>query len=507
MSLEKEEIKITFKDGLRETDPYSGGVTQSLAGDNKESKKEFYSLSDYDIRVLQKEIDKKSKIYIDMAKEQGLITEEDVAYLRPYYQDTMTLYGKFYDILISALGHPQGCHRNDLEDGEKDNTDYSQTYITPNNSMILTYDNLISDSDIEDCKVYLSLPGIKNVIRAVEKIKKGGKYDQAYQQELKKLEQQYSVDSQEYQTKKSQLIPPYKRLKDILRATISVPIYDSIDKIIKKITSEGNFQIAEAKDKFNSNLSAQDNSFYENKKNYRDKKICFYKNGYYFEIQFKVQHLEQADKKSHFYYEKLRQKIDKYGALPMNSEQKKHLKKEIIWLERDIQKINRKGIDDYNQFILDVALKKDTRIKKEKIRNLRQAYAESKDEEERQRLQREIYKQSQSINSAPVTQEAEAFIKNNFMVRPYKALNMQDEFSNFPPKLQSFAMLNYFLVSQRYRGSITGNILENYQEQYELAQAERRQQEQNIMDMEFQCYKETQLKKIMMQDYQKHLRN
>ena len=173
------EIEIErLTEGPRETDPYSGGVTQSLAGDSKESKAAFYSLEDADIRVLQKDIDKKSQRYIILAQEQGLISQEDVNYLMPYYQDSMTLYGKFYDILVEALGRSQGCYRNDLEAGEEDSKNYSQTYITPSNSMMLIYSNLIDDPDLEENRVILSLPGMKSVVRAVEKIKQGGKYDQ-----------------------------------------------------------------------------------------------------------------------------------------------------------------------------------------------------------------------------------------------------------------------------------------------------------------------------------------
>ena len=510
MSTESKELKEIELDrlteGPRETDPYSGGVTQALAGDSLESKAAFYSLDDADIRVLQKDIDKKSQVYIQLAAEQNLISQEDVDYLMPYFKDSMTLYGKFYDILVEALGRPQGCYRNDLEAGEEDNKNYSQTYITPSNSMLLTYSNLIEDPDLEENTVFLSLPGMKSIVRAVEKIKKGGKYDQAYQQDLQELEKRYPQKGQKYQAEKSKIQKPYQRLKDILRATISVPTYEMIDKVIDKIISQGNFKVVETRDKFNANKSAQDDNFYNNKKNYRDKKICFEKNGYYFEIQFKVQHLEKADKLSHELYEKLRAKLDEYANTPKENEaQREKLHQEIIWLERSIQAINRQGIDDYNAFILATALKKDTRIKKEKIRALRQKFSESKDEQARHQLQTEIYHQSQSFHAAPVSPEAEEFIKNNFMVRPYKAIDQQHEFSGLSPELQSFAMLNYFLVSQRYRGSISGTLPPDYERAYNQAQSERDQAKQKQLDKEYRQYQRTRRKskqiKLSQKDY------
>lgn len=512
MSTESKELKEIELDrlteGPRETDPYSGGVTQALAGDSLESKAAFYSLDDADIRVLQKDIDKKSQVYIRLAAEQNLISQEDVDYLMPYFKDSMTLYGKFYDILVDALGRPQGCYRNDLEAGEEDNKNYSQTYITPSNSMLLTYSNLIEEPDLEENNVYLSLPGMKSIVRAVEKIKKGGKYDQAYQQDLQELEKRYPQKGVEYQEEKNKIQKPYQRLKDILRATISVPTYEMIDKVIDKIVSQGNFKVIETRDKFNANKSAQDDNFYNNKKNYRDKKICFEKNGYVFEIQFKVQHLEKADKLSHKLYEQLRQKLDEYANTPKsNHTQREQLHKEIIWLERDIQAINRQGIDDYNAFILETALKKDTRIKKEQIRALRQQFSESKDGKERDHLQKEIYRQSQSLNASPVSPEAEEFIKNNFMVRPYKAINKQNEFANLSPELQSFAMQNYFLVSQRYRGSISGTLPPEYDEAYTQALAERDKREQEQMDKECLQYEKTRTSKKLILSRKNYYRN
>ena len=232
------------------------------------------------------------------------------------------------------------------------------------------------------------------------------------------------------------------------------------------------------------------------------------KNGYVFEIQFKVQHLEKADKLSHKLYEQLRQKLDEYANTPKsNHTQREQLHKEIIWLERDIQAINRQGIDDYNAFILETALKKDTRIKKEQIRALRQQFSESKDGKERDHLQKEIYRQSQSLNASPVSAEAEEFIKNNFMVRPYKAINKQNEFANLSPELQSFAMQNYFLVSQRYRGSISGTLPPEYDEAYTQALAERDKREQEQMDKECLQYEKTRTSKKLILSRKNYYRN
>lgn len=168
--------------------------------------------------------------------------------------------------MISVLGEPQTCRRNDLEPGEVDDKNYSLTYVTPNNSMLLTYPNISDDIDLAESKMYFTMPGMKNVARAVAKIQKGGKYDEAYREELAALARQHPRGGKTYQRSVAALTPVHERLKDVLRATISVPTYDSIEKIISKITRASGFKVAETKDKFRANRSASDNSFYENKK-------------------------------------------------------------------------------------------------------------------------------------------------------------------------------------------------------------------------------------------------
>jgi len=484
-----------LSEGPRETDPFDGGVTLPLAGEDLASKAAFYSLEDNDIRALQKTVDRKALNYIDQAEKQGVITPEGAAYLRSYYEDSMQSYNRFYDTLIGVLKRPGMCRRNDLEPGEVDDKNYSETYITPNNSMLLVYPPITDDPDLSDNNVFVTLPGMKNISRAVAKIAAGGKYDVAYQKEIEELRLQYGENNPVFRKKCAALTPPYMRLQDVLRCTISVPTYDSIEKVISLFATRNEFEICAAKDKFQENLSAHDTRFWDNKKNYRDKKICLKKDNMYFEIQFKVQLLEKADKLSHAHYEKLREKIDEYNRADKNDlDLCRRLEHEKTWMEWGIQNINRKGIDEYNLFILDVALKKDTRLKKEKIRQLRQRFAECKDEAERQKLQKEIYMAGQSLNAAPVTPEAQTFIQNNFIVRPYKAIDRQHEFSAARPELQSFAMLNYFLVSPRYRATISGRMPDDYNEKYNQAVRERERIEAVQLEKECRLYRQEQKK-------------
>ena len=70
--------------------------------------------------------------------------------------------------------------------------------------------------------------------------------------------------------------------------------------------------------------------------------------------------MEKADSLSHPLYEKLREKIDEFNRTDQSDfDARNRLEREKTWLEWEIRKINRKGIDDYNLFILDKALKKE----------------------------------------------------------------------------------------------------------------------------------------------------
>lgn len=479
-------------EGPRETDPFDGGVTAPLAGNDLASKAAFYTLEDNDIRFLQKSVDKKAIDYINKSEASGMITPEGAEYLRMYYQDSMSSYAQFYYAMLKVLGAPQSCRRNDLEPGEVDTKNYSETYITPNNSMILSYPNQDNDPDLAESNMYFTLPGMKDVVRAVAKISRGGKYEMAYQKELANLGYKYKKGGAAYQRAAATLTPVHLRLKDVLRGTISVPTYDSIEKVIEMITKTSGFEVAETKDKFQANRSAKDRALYENKKNYRDKKICFKKDNIFFEIQFKVQLLEKADNLSHSLYEKLREKIDEQNRADKNDiELCNRLEREKIWMEWDIQNINRKGIDDYNLFVLDIALKKDTRLKKDQIRRLRKEYDVCTDKKERLKLRREIYRVNQSVNAAPVRDEAQTFIKNNLIVRPFKAIDQQREFVSARPELQSFAMLNYFLVSPRYHGTIPGKLSDGYRDKYYQAQTARIRNEQETLQKEYLIYQQS----------------
>ena len=103
-----------------------------------------------DIRILQKAVDKKAIAYIDWAEKQEMITPEGAEYLRSYYTDSMQSYADFYDTMTQVLGRPSKCLRNDLAPEEQDDINYSETYITPNNSMLLVYPPITDDPDLVD---------------------------------------------------------------------------------------------------------------------------------------------------------------------------------------------------------------------------------------------------------------------------------------------------------------------------------------------------------------------
>ena len=68
-------------------------------------------------------------------------------------------------------------------------------------------------------------------------------------------------------------------------------------------------------------------------------------------------------------------------------------------------------------------------------------------------------------------------------------------------------MQNYFLVSQRYRGSISGKLPPEYDETYTQALAERDKREQEQIDKECLQYEKTRTSKKLILSRKNYYRN
>ncbi len=148
------------------------GLVKSIANDK------FMHLDRMQIFVEQEEQDKKNLEAINVAYENSEIDRDTKKYLENLYSDTMYRYGMIYSALEKVLGKPKGIKFKDLGTGELQEiyrqngkvVDYSKRCITPSTSVQVVFTDKYGND------LNLDLPGIKNIERAIEKVKVGGKY-------------------------------------------------------------------------------------------------------------------------------------------------------------------------------------------------------------------------------------------------------------------------------------------------------------------------------------------
>lgn len=122
------------------------------------------------------------------------ISKESRDYLAKHYSNTMYKYGNMYYILQKNLGKAVRIKFKDLRTGKKtvilhENgkpVSNSLRCVTPGTSVEIEFTDKYGKS------MYLTMPGIKNVERAIEKIKEGGKYDLAYREDTKNVRIKYA---------------------------------------------------------------------------------------------------------------------------------------------------------------------------------------------------------------------------------------------------------------------------------------------------------------------------
>ncbi|MFV0627328.1 MAG: hypothetical protein ACK5N8_08275 [Alphaproteobacteria bacterium] len=160
----------------------------------------FMSLDRMEIFVEQEEQDEKNILAIKQAHENGEVDKDTVDYLSDLYNNTMYKYGVIYHALEESLGKPKSIKFKNLKTGELKDiyrkngkvVDYSKRCITPSTSVQVVF------SDKYGNDLFLDLPGIKNTERAIEKVKVGGKYHTAYENDKKKIRVNFASQSEEF---------------------------------------------------------------------------------------------------------------------------------------------------------------------------------------------------------------------------------------------------------------------------------------------------------------------
>lgn len=128
------------------------------------------------------------------------INKDTRDYLAKHYSNTMFMYGNMYYLLQKSLGAPKRIKFKDLKTGKKiplyhengDPMSSSLRCVTPSTSVEIEFTDKYGKS------MYLTLPGIKNVERAIEKVKEGGKYYMAYKEDAKNIRIKFASEDEAF---------------------------------------------------------------------------------------------------------------------------------------------------------------------------------------------------------------------------------------------------------------------------------------------------------------------
>lgn len=471
--------------------------------------------------------------YIENARRNKLIDDEAAEYLSGIYGDAMETYRVLYRNITDSLIQeyradkirrlreldeelaPDEINAIDLDTGTVEENvrgddphnnmskykEYRTKHITPFTNMRLTF------YDFRDNPVYVILPGLKNVRRAIDKIKMpvydeqgklvsaGGKYYARYRDDISKIRLRYAKElgrrygnntvaykkamreqEPQIQAEIAAVPKPFKHLKDVVRMTITRKYYtDTVETLDMFINApQYNVSISEIKDSFYDNTS--DSSKY-GMKNYREKRAYLNMEAkgkpFQVETQIKITKLYEGDIHTHLIYagkENAESRNDNLLLITSQNTGQKGLrfweenidrfkgaadrliaKMNIFKNQLAIQKINKNAIRAYNLQVLDKAF----RIEDAKLANGKKFDAEA-------------YSPQNQRNEQIFGSVAE-FISRNFIYRPFKAYDMERAFNVTDDELkslgllvkaeqiQSFANRYSSFIMEKYNGRITGN--------------------------------------------------
>lgn len=438
-------------------------------------------------------IDEYSLNYIQESLQKGVIDEGSADVLSGIFEDSMethrVLYKNITDTLLKEyrpyklkkleeLGEepaPEEINAINLDTGEVELNDISDLYpnhaskfkeyrpkhITPFTDMRLTF------FDLRDNPIYVILPRLKNVRRAIDKIKRpvydkksgklvspGGKYFQEYQKEVKELRLKCGEDKAAFKAGFAKIKRPTERLMDVSRLTITRKYYMDTEETLELFSKDDKYGVnsAESKDAFRANKSVKKNSKKDekyNEKNYRDKKIYLHleAKGRHFvvEVQVKITKLYEGDIDTHAIYAGTKAVEQVNANNILISKQNTDEKGLRYWEERlntftnqgdraianmnifrrkqAIQRRNKEVIRAYNLIVIDKAFRlEDAKLANGKELNM-------------------ISYNHKTGEGEHVYSDVAKFITQNYLYRPFKAYDMSQAFSVSDEELNSLGLL------------------------------------------------------------------
>lgn len=493
--------------------------------------KEIEKLSVEEINQLQTRINYFNLKYIKYAEYKNIIDKESADYLRSIYSNPEkiiknlensicnTIMKEYRSYKVKKLQElnedisPDEINAIDLETGKIEENpkvseymdmpkykEYQAKHITPFTSMRLTF------YDFRDNPIYVIMPGIKDVRRAIDKIrlpvydqagnivKRGGKYYEQYKKEQQKVKQKQEdkisqkyikgsknyekeLQSAEYIEELSKISKPYQRLKDIVRFTVCRKYYQDTEETLQLFKNNEQYlvQKEEIKDTFHGNENVF--SKYETK-NYREKRIYLNIDGVKIEVQIKISTLYDGDFDTHNIYAGEENKESRDDNILLISRQNTQNKGLRFW-EENINRYPASGDKDLIRLkILEKQLAAQRRNKQSIRHNNLQVIDKAFRIEDAKRANAKDY-DAQSHNPQtgqdyPIYKAAARFINDNFMYRPFKSYDREKNFNASDAELKSMGLVIHEdqledmaerygeYILPRYNGIIEGNEAEYF---------------------------------------------
>lgn len=432
-------------------------MTEKTRRKKKLTARDIKNLSGREIDKIQEDIDAENMRIIAEAYAQKRITKEEKEYLETYYRNGMESYRKVYVALYNIFNVPARIVCIDPESGEVEahtktyfdkktkkrkrkeiETSYDFKEITPFTCMRLEYYD-------KDNPISLILPVMKSPERAIEKLED---YRKEYLLKQKEAEENYNrhSDIERYQQELSGIKQPYERLNDVLRFTITRKYYSGVEDIVKTFTENEDMNInpEETRSLFKENDMKNKEDYLKNNKSYFDFKMFLHlvgENDFMLnaEAQIKINLLYIADLKTHKIYEEQRRIEEdlKRRRDTMAEEEIRQTEARIKILKMSIQKINKEAIHEYNLMVLN------------NVNWVESGYKAMRIPPD---LPDGTYKVCRQM------------IQKEYMVRPFKAFDVDKEFSPDDELNQEIAKRNNYdlneinALARRYQNNVSVNL-------------------------------------------------
>ncbi len=390
--------------------------------------KEDYLQSRAAINSQQEQNNRECLELIEQAYLDGKIGKETKEHLEFYYEDQMEAYRQLFRLVVNSFGGYEKFSNFTFSviDPITEETIIEKTddikYITPNTRIVIT------QTDSKNNPLYITLPGIKNINRAIEKVKCGGLYDLAYQKD---------AFGSAYTPSENRPEKPHERLRDVLRFSLSVKRYEDVlfwEQIFNNLPNASMQSLK--KDKFCNNCL--DNTERFSNKDFRN--LVLYlsipntnKPGGHFtvEVQIKITSLEKGDKQTHPIYREIRKLKDEISFCKDEVEiQRKQLL--IKKLNHQIAVINLNAINNYN----------------------------SKDVIEKvMRMERQFKILGIQQDPDGTYPECCDFLQKNFLVYPNTKINLQHPFPRATEEQTEIFNRYKKILAQKYMRDINNDII------------------------------------------------